>query len=63
VQVVESLGFWIPVYRVIVRVEWVLGIEGGDDVGGTECGLGVEVDRLVVSLQEDLYVGMEVDVH
>jgi len=63
VQVVGSLGFLIPVYRVIVRLELVLGIVGGDDGEGTGCGLGVEVDRLVVSLYEDLYVGMEVDVH
>jgi hypothetical protein len=34
---------------VIERLEWVLGIGGDDDGGGTGCGLGVEVDRLIVS--------------
>jgi len=27
-----------------------MGIVGDDDVRGTGCGLGVEVDRLIVSL-------------
>jgi hypothetical protein len=48
-QVVMSLGFWIPVFLVIERLELVMGIGGDDDGGGTGCGLGVEVDRLVVS--------------
>jgi hypothetical protein len=40
-----------------------MGIEGDDDGGGIGCGLGVEVDRLHISLHEDLDVGLEVDVH
>ena len=47
----------------IRRLGWVLGIGGGDDGGGTGCGLGVEVDRLHISLHEDLDAGLGVDVH
>lgn len=36
----------------IRRLGWVSGIGGDDDGGGTGCGLGVEVDRLIVSFTE-----------
>jgi hypothetical protein len=39
--------FWIRVFLVIKRMGKVMEIEGDDDVGGIECGLGVEVDRLL----------------
>jgi hypothetical protein len=48
---------------VIVRLGWVLGIGGDDDVRGTGCGLGVEVDRLHISLHEEYGVSVRVDVH